>query len=80
MWEWANEIAVAYPRAVHRVRLLLIAVFALGAVLSGLGHTENARWMVAFGYLCFAVGAGIVLWWRRNGAGKVFNREEKTGE
>jgi len=65
---------------VNRVRLLLIVVFALGAALSGFGHTKDERWLVALGYLCFAAGAAIVLRWRRHGAGKVFNREEKTGE
>ena len=61
-----------------QVRALTIALFAAAAILSAAGHATGARWLTALGYVCFAVGALVLLRWRRRIRGRVLDREDKT--
>jgi hypothetical protein len=54
----------------ERVRALLIALFAAAAVLTAAGHVAGARWLTALGYVCFAIGALVLLRWRRRIRGR----------
>jgi hypothetical protein len=60
------------------LRLRLIALLALGAVLSGAGNKLHARWLVALSFAAFAVAVFLILRARRDA--RVFDREAKTNE
>jgi hypothetical protein len=66
-----------YPRAVN-LRWLAIALFAVAAVLIGIGNSMHERWIVAIAILCFLLGAAAFLRWRTAEHARVLDREEKT--
>ena len=71
-----------YPRAVQKewLRALAVALFAVAAVLAGIGNERHERWLVALAFGCFAAGVLVVMRWRAANRAKVFAREEKTSE
>jgi hypothetical protein len=47
-------------------RAIAVALFALAAVLAGLGNSLHARWLTALAFAAFAGGVLAFLRWRRN--------------
>jgi hypothetical protein len=63
-----------------RLRIAAILVFALGAVLAGIGNTTGHHWLTAASFGLFALGALCFLRWRAAIRARVFAREEKTSK
>jgi Kef-type K+ transport system membrane component KefB len=66
--------------APERMRALMIALFAVAALLSGIGNSSGQGWVIALAFSAFAAGVIIFGRWRRALRAKVFDREEKTTE
>jgi len=68
----------------ERVRVTLIALFAIAAVLNVTGNETGARPVVILSYVCFFAGVLVFMNWRRRLAqtrrARVFDREAKTDE
>jgi hypothetical protein len=62
------------------LRWLAIALFAVAAVLVGIGNATGRRWLAALAILCFLVGAAAFLRWRAAQAGRVLDRKDKTSD
>ena len=62
------------------LRALAIALFAVGAVLAGVGNSTHREWLSALAFGAFALGAVAFLRWRQGLRARVFDREEKTSE
>jgi hypothetical protein len=58
--------------------LAAIALFAGGAVLSGVGNESGRRWLTLLAFACFILGVMLVLRWRGTVRARVLDREEKT--
>ncbi len=56
----------------------MIALFAAGAVLAGVGNTTRQGWVIALAFSSFAIGVAVYVRWRQTLHGRVFDREEKT--
>ena len=74
-----------YPRAVgawakgaERLRLAAIALFACGAVLSGIGNESGRKWLTLLAFACFILGVMFVLRWRSTVRARVLDPDEKT--
>jgi hypothetical protein len=58
-------------------RGVAVLLFAVAAVLVGVGNSTGSKWLEALAYLLFALGVLAFLRWRRRRA-TVFDSEEKT--
>ncbi|HUY70614.1 MAG TPA: hypothetical protein VMV08_00090 [Gaiellaceae bacterium] len=62
----------------ERLRLAAIALFATGAILSGVGNESGRRWLTLLAFACFILGVMFVLRWRSTVRARVLDPEEKT--
>ena len=62
----------------ERLRWAAIALFAGGAVLSGIGNESGRKWLTLLAFACFMLGVMFVLRWRSTVRARVLDREEKT--
>ncbi len=61
-----------------RSRALAVTLFALAAVLAGIGNSTHRRVVVALAFAAFALGAAVFLRWQRARRATVFDQEDKT--
>jgi uncharacterized paraquat-inducible protein A len=62
----------------EHLRWAAVALFAAGAVLSGVGNESGLRFVVALAAVCFGLGVICVLRARAAIRARVLAREEKT--
>ena len=62
----------------ERLRLAAIALFAAGAILSGVGNESGRHWLTLLAFACFILGVMFVLRWRGIVRARVLDPEEKT--
>ena len=62
----------------ERLRVAAICLFAVAAVLVGLGRDSGRAWLVVLAFVCFSLGAFAFLRWRSEIRARVFDRQDKT--
>jgi hypothetical protein len=65
--------------SVGRLRVLMIALFAIAAVLTAVAGEEGGP-LFALGFACFLGGVAVFFRWRRKLRASVFDRGEKTSD
>jgi len=63
---------------IDRSRALAVVLFALAALLAGVGNSTHRRAVVALAFAAFALGAAVFLRWQRTRRASVFDQEDKT--
>ena len=63
-----------------RLRIAAICLFAVAAVLIGIGRDSHEPWLVILAFLLFSLGAFAFLRWRTTMRSRVFDRKDKTSD